>query len=125
MVGKLITVILVTFVMPPVLTCAIETPIIKKFLKVESILYICAVNVLTNVPFGMGSILIWNLFGSSYYYVYVALCEALIIPISEALLFIQVTDNKKRCFIGSYLSNAVSFLTGILVHFLLSKTGLV
>lgn len=124
MVGKLIAVILAAFVMPPVLTCVTETPIVKKLLKIDSILYICAVNILTNVILNVSGFFIYRI-EESLLNPFVAVSELIFIPVSEAILFMLVSDDKKRCFWVSYLANAVSFSVGLLVNYIIKKTGLI
>ncbi len=123
MVGKLLMSILVTLVVPPVLTCLVETPIVKKLLRFENILYICAVNILTNVTLNVLSFVIF-LKIPSVYYLFLAVSEALLIPISEAALFMLISDKKIKCIWVSYLANAASFLAGIITNVILKAIGL-
>lgn len=113
----LIQFILLNFLLPPVLTCLIETPIVYAVLKLKNILYIICVNVLTNLPFITVEMLLVNYVPDSktIVLIYIAMMEAFVIPLSEALLFCLLKDEKKKCFMVSYLANASSFLAGLLL----------
>lgn len=123
MFGKLLTSVLVTLVVSPILTCLVETPIVKKLLHFDNILYICAVNVLTNVILNLCCYaVVW--LRPSDYYLFLVISEALLIPISEAALFMLVSDMKKRCLRVSYLANAASFSAGMIMNVILKAIGL-
>lgn len=122
MLGKLLTSILVTLVLSPMLTCLVETPIVKKLLHFDNILFICAVNVLTNVALNVICYaIIWWM--PSVYYLFLAVSEALLIPISEAALFMLATDKKRRCIWVSYLANAASFSFGMILNAVIDRIG--
>lgn len=116
--GSLLFVIIynlaVVFLVAPALTCLVETPIVCKALKYKNVPYICAINVITNVIFGAG-LLMLNIYAKDAVLVYELLGEILVIPVAEALLLNLQTHRLKACFFTSYLSNAASFTIGFIV----------
>lgn len=115
--------ILLNLMLPPLMTCLIETPIIRKMLRIDSILYIVCVNLVTNIPFVLTELTI-SYFNGNAAMIFVGVMEVAVIPISEALLFYQLKKDMKKCLIGSYISNAVSFSAGMVLSILMRIIGL-
>lgn len=105
----------------PLLTCIIETPIIYSFKITKNIKYIIAVNLLTNYVLNLvGGVLYTK--ALTGYYVWVAVCEACVIPLSEAWLFSKISDKGKgKIIFASYVANVSSFLMGLLIEFILRR----
>ena len=103
----------------PALTCLIEVPIIKKLKVTADTEYIIQINILTNLFLNCGAVLINNTLGYTGYLIYNIIFEALIIPVSEALLYSLISDLKlTRILYISYLANMISCTAGIIITFL-------
>lgn len=75
--------------------------------------YIIMVNVLTNLILNSGSIMINRFFGHAVYMIWVMIFEALIIPVSEAVLYSLISHLKfSKIVCVSYIANLISFIFG-------------
>lgn len=103
-------------IIAPVVTCLLEVPIVRGFKVTSNVKYIILVNLLTNYVLNIGAVLIYRWLGNTAYIVWNAGFEALLIPLSEAFLYKQISDRKPGYIILiSYLANAVSFGAGLLL----------
>lgn len=103
----------------PLLTCLTEIPVVKKSGVSSDIRYIAAVNIFTNLFLNCGSVFINSYFGHNAYIIWVTVLEIIIIPVTEALLYIPVSERKFRfILLISYVSNALSFGAGMIISFL-------
>ena len=108
-------------IIAPLLTCLIETPIIRAFKITKNTKYIIAVNLLTNYTLNLIGIFI-NTGSKSAYIVWVAICEAIAIPLTEAWLYSKISDSeKKKIVFASYVANASSYLLGVILSLILRR----
>lgn len=103
-------------IIAPGLTCLIEVPIIKGFRVTANIKYIILVNLLTNYCLNIGAVFITFFLGEKAYLIWNIVFEALIIPISEAMLYKLISDRRCVHIVHvSYLANAISFGIGLII----------
>lgn len=113
------------------LTLVIEYPIIYCTGITRNGRYIVAVNALTNVVLNAGMIVIYVI--SSFTFVrsnglgmftWILLMEFAAIPISEALLYMKVSEaSKKKVVLVTYIANIMSFLIGLVIVGLFTGKG--
>ena len=110
--------LIILYAVPLFFTFLIEVPLISAWL-IRDVKPGCsmAVNALTNVPFNLILSFITGFTGlGTQRTVYMVLCEFIIIPVSEGLLYSKLSDRSlRRCMISSYIANAVSFGLGLLI----------
>lgn len=116
------------FIVPIVLTVAIETPIIVRGGVTDSKMYIRNVNIVTNVLLNLvlAGLLFWLRQVSDQdrvikiAFVWFILAELILIPVSEAQLYRKISAaGTKRIFLFTYLANAVSCAAGLVLSWLI------
>ena len=116
------------FIVPIVLTVAIETPIIVRGGVTDSKTYIRNVNIVTNVLLNLvlAGLLLWLRQVSDQdrvikiAFVWFILAELILIPVSEAQLYRKISAvGTKRIFLFTYLANAVSCAAGLVLSWLI------
>lgn len=116
------------FIVPIVLTVAIETPIIVRGGVTDSKMYIRNVNIVTNVLLNLvlAGLLLWLRQVSDQdrvikiAFVWFILAELILIPVSEAQLYRKISAaGTKRIFLFTYLANAVSCAAGLVLSWLI------
>ena len=116
------------FIVPIVLTVAIETPIIVRGGVTDSKTYIRNVNIVTNVLLNLvlAGLLLWLWQVSDQdrvikiAFVWFILAELILIPVSEAQLYRKISAaGTKRIFLFTYLANAVSCAAGLVLSWLI------
>ena len=115
------------------MTVVIETPVILKSGVTDNRRFICAINIITCIPFNMISVLLLYV-GKHFfrpelermpYIVWFVVAEALLIPISEALAYQKISDVKlKKAVLASYLANVLSCAAGLLVEMLFREISI-
>ncbi len=114
------------------LTLAIEYPIIYNTGITRNGKYIVAVNALTNVVLNAGTFIIYAIsffsFGrlsDSGIYSWILLLELAVIPSSEALLYMKVSEvSEKKVVLVTYIANILSFLIGLIIVGLITGKGI-
>lgn len=107
-----------------ILTVLIEWPIIKAFKVSANKELIVGVNIVTNVLFNGGVVLLSYIFGWDML-LYTIIAEGLIIPVTEGLVYFLTysKDNRKwpksyprliKTMLASYVANVTSFVVGTL-----------
>ena len=111
------------------LTLAIEFPIIYFSGITKNKKYIVAVNALTNVCLNAGIILlfVFTMFKAGGWRKYTVpvwtiLCEVVLIPVTEAMLYTKVSDQtRKKIWILAYAANICSYVIGGLIFSVVFK----
>ncbi|MBP5661132.1 MAG: hypothetical protein J6X08_07375 [Lachnospiraceae bacterium] len=114
------------------LTLAVEYPIIYRTGITKNGRYIVAVNALTNVVLNAGTVIIYAISFFSFsritdsgIFIWIMLSEIIAIPISEALLYMKVSESsKKKVVLVTYIANILSFLIGLIIVGLLTGKGI-
>lgn len=111
------------------LTLVIEYPIIYGMGITKNGRYIVAVNALTNVVLNSGTLLIYAISfvrsNEPGIFIWILLMEFAVIPISEALLYIKVSEaSKKKVVLVTYIANILSFLIGLVIVGLFTGKGI-
>ncbi|MCR5721969.1 MAG: hypothetical protein K6G72_06475 [Lachnospiraceae bacterium] len=114
------------------LTLAIEYPIIYCTGITRNGRYIVAVNALTNVVLNAGMIVIYVISSFTFVrsngpgmFIWILLMEFAVIPISEALLYMKVSEaSKKKVVLVTFIANILSFLIGLVIVGLFTGKGI-
>ena len=96
-----------------VLTVVLELPVIRLSKACKNNIYIITVNVLTNVTLNLMLAMI-GAFIPGIRTAFLVICEGLLIPISESMLYIVYDGNinKKKVFLFTYIANVFSYFAG-------------
>ena len=107
------------------MTVAIETPVIVRSGVTDNRRFICAINIITCIPFNMISVLLLYV-GKHFfrpelermpYIVWFVVAEALLIPVIEALAYKKLSDvSLKKALRASYFANVLSCAAGLVVE---------
>lgn len=104
------------------LTILIELPVIRISGVCKKNAYIVLVNVLTNVTLNLVLLVIRAYAPNAEMPVTIA-SEAVLIPVAESLLYIQVSDRSKgKVFLFTYIANIASYFLGGLILTLILKS---
>ena len=118
-----VVMILATFIP----TFLIELPIIYFGKITKNVKFIAILNLLTNVLFNLGLILLYYIYATTNIsfrpvIIFYAIAELIVIPLSEAGLYRKISDaSTKRIIAFSYLANIASCLPGVALAIILSS----